>query len=126
MAVTLPRHATAVLDLLTAAVLAGESEVKGQTLKDRLNAGKSWWRRWSGPAFYLLMAKLEDANQVWGWYDEIVIDGQRIKVRKCLPIHLRVPLGQAENAPEFEKTVDALAINLGRHGCFARAEIEIV
>jgi len=36
----------------------------------------------SGPAFYQMMARLEEAGSVEGWYDEKVIDGQRIKERR--------------------------------------------
>lgn len=36
----------------------------------------------SGPAFYQLMSRLEDDKFVRGWYDEKVIDGQRIKERR--------------------------------------------
>jgi hypothetical protein len=37
--------------------------------------------RRSGPAFYQMMARLEDTGQVEGWYDQKVIDGQLIKER---------------------------------------------
>jgi DNA-binding PadR family transcriptional regulator len=36
----------------------------------------------SGPAFYQIMARLEDDKYVKGWYVEKVIDGQRIKERR--------------------------------------------
>jgi DNA-binding PadR family transcriptional regulator len=36
----------------------------------------------SGPAFYQMMARLEDAQFVEGWYDERVIDGQMIRERR--------------------------------------------
>ena len=38
--------------------------------------------RKSGPGFYQLMARLEDAGFVKGWYDQKVIDGQIIKERR--------------------------------------------
>jgi DNA-binding PadR family transcriptional regulator len=37
--------------------------------------------RRSAPAFYQMMARLEDTGQVEGWYDQKVIDGQLIKER---------------------------------------------
>ena len=36
----------------------------------------------TGPAFYQLMARLEDGNFVRGWYDQKIIDGQIIKERR--------------------------------------------
>ncbi len=35
----------------------------------------------SGPAFYQLMARLEDAGLVEGWYEQQIIDGQIIRER---------------------------------------------
>ncbi len=35
----------------------------------------------SGPAFYQLMARLEDASLVKGWYEQQIIDGQIIRER---------------------------------------------
>ena len=37
--------------------------------------------RRSPPAFYQMMARLEDAGYVEGWYEQKVIDGQLIKER---------------------------------------------
>ena len=37
--------------------------------------------RRSAPAFYQMMARLEDAAFVEGWYDQKVVDGQLIKER---------------------------------------------
>ncbi|GEM_PF-1710014 len=36
----------------------------------------------SGPAFYQLMARLEEAKFVEGWYSQEIIDGQIIKERQ--------------------------------------------
>jgi DNA-binding PadR family transcriptional regulator len=36
----------------------------------------------SGPAFYQLMARLEEAKLVSGWYESQVISGQTIKERR--------------------------------------------
>ena len=38
--------------------------------------------RKSGPAFYQMMARLEDEKFVRGWYEQKVIDGQIIKERR--------------------------------------------
>lgn len=37
--------------------------------------------RRTAPAFYQMMARLEDASLVDGWYDQRVVDGQLIKER---------------------------------------------
>jgi DNA-binding PadR family transcriptional regulator len=37
--------------------------------------------RRTAPAFYQMMARLEDAALVEGWYDQKIIDGQLIKER---------------------------------------------
>ena len=37
--------------------------------------------RRTAPAFYQMMARLEDASLVEGWYDQRVVDGQLIKER---------------------------------------------
>ena len=37
--------------------------------------------RQSGPAFYQMMAVLEDAGYLAGWYEQQVIDGQIIRER---------------------------------------------
>jgi DNA-binding PadR family transcriptional regulator len=38
--------------------------------------------RRSAPAFYQMMARLEDAALVEGWYDQKVVDGQLLKERR--------------------------------------------
>lgn len=38
--------------------------------------------RKTGPAFYQLMARLEEGGYVNGWYKSFVIDGQTIKERR--------------------------------------------
>ena len=35
----------------------------------------------SGPAFYQLMARMEDADLVEGWYEQQIVDGQIIRER---------------------------------------------
>ncbi len=63
----------AVLDAL------GAKELSGRELREALKqAGVSK----NGPAFYQLMARLEDSQFVRGHYDEKVIEGQRIKERR--------------------------------------------
>jgi DNA-binding PadR family transcriptional regulator len=48
--------------------------------------------RRSAPAFYQMMARLEDAGFVEGWYDQRVVEGQLIKERhyRLRPAGLRV------------------------------------
>ena len=48
--------------------------------------------RRTAPAFYQMMARLEDAGFVEGWYDQKVVDGQLIKERhyRLRPAGLRV------------------------------------
>jgi DNA-binding PadR family transcriptional regulator len=48
----------------------------------QIRAGLKPYRvRQSGPAFYQMMARLEKAGLVSGWYTQEVIDGQIIKER---------------------------------------------
>ena len=56
-----------------------DSELAGKEVREQL--AKAGIKK-TGPAFYQLMARLEDSNFVKGWYDEKVIDGQRIKERR--------------------------------------------
>src|SRR5689334_3549334 len=63
----------AVLDAL------GTSETSGRELRARL---KENGIKKSGPAFYQLMYRLEEARFVEGSYTEEIIDGQRIKERR--------------------------------------------
>ena len=53
-------------------------ERNGKAVREQL-AGAGMRR--SGPAFYQLMARLEDAGLVLGRYDQKVVDGQIIKER---------------------------------------------
>ena len=62
----------AVLDAL------GGSEISGRELRARL---KDNGIKKSGPAFYQMMARLEEAKYVEGWYTQEIIDGQIIKQR---------------------------------------------
>ena len=48
----------------------------------QIRAGLKPYRvRQSGPAFYQMMARMENAGLVEGWYTQDVIDGQIIKER---------------------------------------------
>jgi DNA-binding PadR family transcriptional regulator len=59
--------------------LLKDGEVSGQTIRAGLRRNAV---RKSGPAFYQLMARLEDAHLVNGRYDQKVIDGQIKKERR--------------------------------------------
>jgi DNA-binding PadR family transcriptional regulator len=48
----------------------------GRDVRARLNAGRWWWRKWSGPAFYALMARMEDAGLVERAVEGVVVEGQ--------------------------------------------------
>ena len=61
-----------VLDCLTG------QERPGLQIRQRLSTSGV---RQSGPAFYRMMARLEDASMVEGYYVQEVIDGQIIKQR---------------------------------------------
>src|SRR5882762_3394351 len=56
----------------------GAKRMRGAELRDRLKEQKV---HKTGPAFYQLMARLEEAKLVEGWYEQEVIDGQMIKQR---------------------------------------------
>jgi DNA-binding PadR family transcriptional regulator len=62
--------------------------------------------RRTAPAFYQMMARLEDAGLVEGWYDQQIIDGQLIKER-----HYRV---RAAGARAWAATRDFYLANLQR------------
>ena len=51
---------------------------RGRDLRARLRAAGV---RQSGPAFYQMMAALEDAGLVSGWYEQKVVDAQIIRER---------------------------------------------
>ena len=50
----------------------------GRELRQRL---EDYAVRKSGPAFYQLMARMEDAGMVKGWYQQEIIDSQIIRER---------------------------------------------
>jgi hypothetical protein len=57
----------------------GSSDMSGRQLREQL--AKSGIRK-SGPNFYQMMARLEEARFVKGWYDQKIVEGQIIKERK--------------------------------------------
>src|SRR5258708_1323683 len=65
------------LQFLVVTELARKS-APGRTLRGKLKEGVV---RQSGPAFYQLMAALEDAGFVSGWYEQQVVDAQIIRER---------------------------------------------
>ena len=64
--------------VLGALVGAGDDERRGRDLRAELS--KHGVRR-SAPAFYQMMARLEDAGWVEGSYTQQIVDGQIIKER---------------------------------------------
>jgi hypothetical protein len=75
MTQTLPHHGEEVLRLL------GDETLSGRELRDRLNKGRWWLFRFSGPAFYFLMEKLTCCGAVT--YEDQVkeIDGVPFNTR---------------------------------------------
>lgn len=59
------------------ALLAGEQ--RGRELRRHLAQLRV---RHSGPAFYQMMSRLEDAGLIEGWYTQKVVGGQIIKERR--------------------------------------------
>jgi DNA-binding PadR family transcriptional regulator len=65
------------LQFVVIGALVGE-ERTGRAIRAEL---KRYRVRQSGPAFYQMMARLEKAGLVEGWYTQAVVDGQIIKER---------------------------------------------
>jgi hypothetical protein len=65
------------LQYLVVSDLVRES-APGRAIRERLRAAGI---RQSGPAFYQLMAGIEDAGFVSGWYEQQIVDGQIIRER---------------------------------------------
>ena len=57
----------------------GPREKSGRELRQGL---RERGIRKSGPGFYQLMARLEEAGVVKGWYDQKIVEGQIIKERR--------------------------------------------
>jgi hypothetical protein len=66
--------------------------------------------RQSGPAFYQMMAGLEDAGFVSGWYEQQIIDGQIIRER-----HYKV-LSSGKKAWQGSRDFYLRAIGAGNPG----------
>jgi DNA-binding PadR family transcriptional regulator len=56
----------------------GANKLTGRELRARLTSAGA---KKSGPAFYQLMSRLEEANLVEGHYTQKIVDGQIIKER---------------------------------------------
>jgi len=65
------------LQFLVVSELA-KGEAAGRAVRERLRAAGV---RQSGPAFYQLMAGLEDGGFVTGWYEQQIVDSQIIRER---------------------------------------------
>ena len=65
------------LQFLVLGILRDDSS-SGKQVRDEL---KRCGARKSGPAFYQLMARLEDDEYIRGWYEQEVINGQIIRER---------------------------------------------
>jgi hypothetical protein len=79
---TLPRLTHLQFLVLSALLRAPRA---GRSLREALSASGI---RQSGPAFYQMMAGLEDAAFVSGWYEQKIVDGQIIRER-----HYKVLVG---------------------------------
>ena len=66
------------LQIAVLGILSG-GECKGAAIRAELAALSV---RHSGPAFYQMMARLEDAGLAEGWYDQRVVAGQMLKERR--------------------------------------------
>lgn len=58
--------------------IIGGTERSGRTIREKLAEFKV---KKTGPAFYQLMARMEENGLVKGWYEQEIIDGQIIKQR---------------------------------------------
>ena len=56
----------------------GTAEIKGRALREAL--ARNNFKK-SGPAFYQMMGRLEEAGYVEGWYEQKIVEGQIIKER---------------------------------------------
>jgi DNA-binding PadR family transcriptional regulator len=67
-------HAREVLAFL------GTQTRTGRDIREYLNAGRPWWRRWSGPACYQLLAEMEDAGLLKRGVDMRLVSGVSVPV----------------------------------------------
>ena len=73
----------------------GTATKRGKDLRKSLN---EFGIKKSGPGFYQMMARMEEAGFVQGWYDQKIVEGQIIKER-----HYRIT-GKGINA--FNRTTE--------------------
>lgn len=59
-------------------LLLRDGPVSGRRLRDGLSR---FGIRKSGPAFYQMMARLEDGGLLEGWYEQRIVEGQIIRER---------------------------------------------
>src|SRR4051812_30274896 len=59
--------------------IIGSGTMSGKELRESLKAEAGIMK--SGPAFYQMMARLEEGKFIRGWYEQEVIDGQIFKER---------------------------------------------
>jgi len=95
--------------LVVVEILRGAT--RGRLLRARL---KEAGVRQSGPAFYQMMASLEDAGFVSGWYEQQVTEGQMIRER-----HYKVLASgrkAAEESRDFYRAVGGRGLGLASSG----------
>ena len=88
----LSNHQFAILSIIRA------SEVRGKEIRDHLKKLKISKISKSGPAFYQLMSRMEEAGLVSSKFDQRIIDGQIIKEKKYKI--------KAKGARSLESTID--------------------
>jgi DNA-binding PadR family transcriptional regulator len=67
------------LQFLVLEALADHDDAAGRHLREML---ASYGVKRSGPAFYQMMGRLEDAVLVDGWYEQKLVAGQNLKERR--------------------------------------------
>lgn len=96
-----------VLDALVSA------EQAGRDLRDLL-AG--FGVRNSAPAFYQMMARLEAAQLVEGWYDQKLVDGQNVKERRYKLTRQGERALEATRAFYVSRSATLRPVRRGSHG----------
>ena len=66
------------LQYMVLGVISGAKSKPGAEIREKLRENGYWQ---SGPAFYQLMKRLEENDLVEGWYEEDMLDGERIRKR---------------------------------------------
>lgn len=94
--------------------IIGASEIKGRHLREQL-AEQAVNK--SGPAFYQMMSRLEEAGFIEGWYEQKIIEGQIIKERT----YKMTGKGQRALAATLEYYRERLDRNPGFGGGLANA-----